>query len=200
MKFFLRVLVAAAPVIVATSCAMLFAFVAVQQNYRQRVEEPLIPMAERIALALERGATPASQVDRNALPIDLTVSNDTWVALYQADYPANTVLESTGVLDGKPPQLPAGVFDMTTWRTSKYFGVPSLGDQGGETRFTWQPDPETRQAVVLTFYDGGWVAVGRSMKLVEEQIIALMYLFLTAWCVMVLATLCTTALSLSLRK
>ena len=56
-----------------------------------------------------------------------------------------------------------------------------------------QPRPDIRQAVVLvqfkTLTGIGWVAVGRSMRLVEERIINLTGLFAIAWSVTALASL-----------
>lgn len=188
---FVRSLTLWLPLGVALTGVFGFAFVAVQQNYRQSVNDPQIQMAEDIAAALSQSYTPATIVSSSVPPIDIRTSLSPWIAIYDA---TGTALESSGVLDGAPPQLPVGLFDTHTWTSLKTFTAPS----GSETRVTWQPRDNVRQAVVLvrfTVPDGGlnagqteWIAVGRSMRSVEERIINLTHLGAVAWSTTVLAS------------
>ena len=61
---------------------------------------------------------------------------------------------------------------MRTWKKSyAAFGIGTTGLPYNETRFSWQPRPGVRQAVVLVRAGNGqYVASGRSMREVEDRI------------------------------
>lgn len=190
-----HVLVLGVPLAVAITGVFVFAYVAVQQNYRQSMDDPQIQMAEDIALTLSRDDTPASVVPRGVPPVDIAQSLAPWIAVYDS---SGMPLESNAVLDNAPPRLPAGLFDTTTWRAHKTFAAPS----GNETRVTWQPRPGVRQAVVLVQYQATrgvrYVAVGRSIRIGEERIITLTYLVAIAWSATIFASLGVASLLLFL--
>lgn len=175
--------------------ALGFSYWAVQQNYRQSVNDPQIQMAEDAATSLARDYTPANVVPHGTPLIDLSSSLATWTSIYDA---SGTSLESSGVLDGAPPQLPLGLFDASTWQPLKRWQAPT----GIETRVTWQPRPGVRQAVTLVQFKTpngvGYVAVGRSMRLVEERIAGLTHSAALAWGTTVLASFVAILLLLAL--
>ena len=165
------------PILVATSGIFVFAYWGIQQEYRLSLNDPQVQIAEDGANALAAGAPPAS-LTRNAPSVDIAASLAPWVAVYDA---SGVPLESTGVLGGAPPRLPAGVFDTSTWRGSAAFGIP-LSTPAGETRFTWQPEAGVRQAVVLVAVGNGkFVAAGRSMREVENRVSVLTLGAALAW-------------------
>ncbi|MDB5244385.1 MAG: hypothetical protein JWN18_255 [Parcubacteria group bacterium] len=194
-KLLSRAFVLWLPFVIAITGVFGFAYVAVQQNYRQSLNDPQIQMAEDAAISLAREYLPANILPRNTPPIDMRTSLATWITVYDA---SGTPLESSATLDGVPPRLPPGLFDTRTWTTLKTLAAPT----GPETRVTWQPRPDVRQAVVLVQFkkpDGvGYVAVGRSMRITEDRVIDLTQNAALAWCVTVLATFVAIFLVLAL--
>ncbi len=185
-KPFARAFAVWLPIAVATSGIFLFAYWGVQQNYRLSLNDPQVQMAEDGATQLSQGGVPAELVQRGIVPVDVATSLAPWIAVYDAD---GTPLESSAVLNGAPPHLPAGVFDTKTWRPSAALGVPVV-TPAGETFFTWQPEPGVRQAVVLAAVGNGeFVAAGRSMREVEFRVETLTEGFALAWGGTVLGTL-----------
>jgi len=176
---FLRTL----PVIVGLTGLFGFSYLAVQQNYRQSMNDPQIEMAESAASALAVGDSPVSVLTPGASGIDASVDLAPWIAVYDAS--GKTVLASTA-LDSSA-RLPPSLFDTSSWQPLKHFVAPS----GPETRVTWESKGGVRQAVVLVQYhtsEGlGWVASGRSMRVVEDRIINLTQLAAIAWSVSILA-------------
>jgi hypothetical protein len=73
---------------------------------------------------------------------------------------------------------------------------------GAETRVTWQPRPDVRQAVVLVQFQAphgvGYVAVGRSMHTVEDRITDLTHLAAVAWSTTILASFAAIFILLAL--
>jgi energy-converting hydrogenase Eha subunit F len=158
-------------------------YLAVQQNYRQNMNDPQIQVAEDGAAKLSAGGVPADLVNRNAQLVDIATSLDTWVAVYdQSGMP----LEASAQLNNAPPQPPKGLFDTTTWTKLKNFTAPT----GKETRVTWQPQNNLRQAIVLVQAPNGyWVVSGRSMRLTEERILQLSKNMFIGWLVTEVALL-----------
>ena len=125
-----------------------------QQVLRQSANDPQVQMARDAGAALAKGAVPASVVSRGA-SVNLNISLSPFISVYDD---SGMSLESTGVLSGKPPVPPAGVFEYTR----KY----------KEDRITWQPEPDVRLAIVMVRYEGsrpGFVLVGRSLAEVEQR-------------------------------
>ncbi len=136
--------------LVATAMAGL-TYVAVQQALRQGANDPQVQMAEDAAVALAGGAAPAGLLP--AGKTDLSRGLAPYLIVFDdAGHP----VASSAELAGAVPLPPPGVFDYTRTR--------------GEDRFTWQPAPDVRQAVVLVRYGGassGFVLAGRSLREVE---------------------------------
>jgi hypothetical protein len=114
---------------------------------------------------------------------------------------SGTLLAYSAVRDDTNVQmvlLPKGLFDTSTWVAHKTWHAPT----GLETRVTWQPQSDVREAVVLVHYTArnstGWVAVGRSLRDTEERIINLTQLAAVAWSTTILATLTTIIILIAL--
>lgn len=155
------------PLAIALSGVFVFAYWAVQQNYRQQANDPQVQLAEDGAARLNGGGVPAELVPRGVPPTDIATSLAPWTVVYDS---AGKPLESSAVLDNAPPQLPLSAFDATTWK-KRYaeYGI-GMSIPSGETRFSWQPRPDVRQAVVLVQAKNGYfVAVGRNLREVENR-------------------------------
>src|SRR4051812_5178758 len=87
---------------------MLTIYATVQQAHRSAANDPQLQLARDIDNRMQK-ARPFHQL----LPddtIDISASLGTFVTLY--DWKGEP-MQSTGLLDGKLPQLPSGVFDFT---------------------------------------------------------------------------------------
>ncbi len=127
-------------------------YVVTQQNYREGANDPQIQMAEDAAQALDRGRDPQSFIPKET--VDLKNSLAPFLIIFDR---LGKPIVSSGLLDGKIPVPPPGVFDYTR----KY----------KEDRVTWQPKTNLRIAAVLERFEGsnpGYVLVGRSLKEVEK--------------------------------
>jgi hypothetical protein len=169
-------------------CALLYA--TVQQNYRTSLNDPQIQMAEDAAIAVGNGASVQSVVPVGN--VDLEASLAPWVAVYDAN---GNELASSGELNSAPPKLPQGVFDISTWHSFAEDGIKLQVPQN-ENRFTWQPQPDVRQAVVLVHASNGdFVASGRNMREVENREGALTLMVGIGWAVTMLATFVTQGIT-----
>ncbi len=174
----------------------LLVYAALQQDYRQSLNDPQIQMAEDAAASLSSDYTPAAALPRSEPPVDIAQSLRPWVAVYDA---SGTPLESSAVLDGAPPRLPAGVFDTNRWN-GFIIGHHFNAAPPDENRFTWQPREGVRQAVVLvafsTPHGAGFVAAGRNMREGEARISRLGVIVLAMWLASLAAALAAHALKL----
>src|SRR6185312_10336453 len=86
-----------------------------------------------------------------------TININQSLAPYMVAYDASGhPIAGNGMLDGSLANLPPGVFAYTAAH--------------GEDRFTWQPRPGLRQAVVLvSSSNGGFIMAGRSLRDVETR-------------------------------
>jgi hypothetical protein len=159
------------------SCGILTAVVmliyaTVQQNYRQNANDPQVKMAMEIRDRLSEGRSVESFFSGDT--VDLSRSLDVFSSLYNAKGEA---IRSSGLLDGKLPKLPDGVFDFVR--------------QHGEERVTWQPRASVRMAMVLLRTGTptvGFIGVGRSLKEVEVREGNLLRMVFSCWViVMILA-------------
>ena len=177
MRHFAAIVLSWLPLAAAITVLCLLIHVAVQQNYRQSLNDPQIQMAEDAARALEAG-TPVAQI----IPVgyvetvDLKESLAPWLAFYDA---TGTPLLSTGVLDGAMPQPPKGLFDISEWQG------PVVGhhfvQNPNEDIVSWQPQPDVRQAIVIVPAGKYFVIAGRNMREVENREASLNVLVLCGW-------------------
>jgi hypothetical protein len=133
-----------------------------QQVLRLGANDPQIAMAGDLAAVLEQGGL-NEVLQQGALPavaggsgkVDMARSLSPFVNVYDDE---GHVLASQGVLDGKAPAPPAGIFDYV--RTHK------------EDRISWQPRHDVRIAAVIQRVNGphpGFVLAGRNMREVESR-------------------------------
>jgi hypothetical protein len=192
-----RALVLWIPLAVGLTGIFLFTYIAVQQNYRQSMNDPQIQIAEDVAMLLHKGESIANLIS-GANSVDIDSSLGVWIAGYSKD---GTPLASSGLLDGEQPQLPAGLYDPKTWTFQKHWNAPT----GPETRITWQPNSKVRQAIVLVQYTNpngevGYVVAGRSMRVLEERISVLSRNAVVAWIITLLVVFGSVLILLRLRQ
>jgi hypothetical protein len=151
----------------------------VQQNYRQSFNDPQIQMAEDMASAIGEGQTPEKLGQKEL--VDLRNSIAPWIAIYDATY---NVVDSNGLLEGKPPKVPQGVLDAAKANAGKDT------DQPYENRVTWQPEKGVRHALVVVYVPTKdmYVVAGRNLREVEKREDQLSTYVVIAWLLMVLAT------------
>jgi hypothetical protein len=183
MRFLARTFLKWLPLGVAVTLMCGLVYATVQQNYRQSLNDPQIQMAEDAASALSQGAKATSLVP--AAQINMADSLSPWLAVYDA---SGNVVASSGELDGVPPKLPQGVFDTSTWHIFAEDGI-KLTVPADENRFSWQPESDVRQAVVLVQAQNGmFVAAGRNMREVENREAALTLMAGVGWLFTMVAT------------
>jgi hypothetical protein len=139
------------------SFVCLLSYVLVQQNFRQTANDPQVQIAEDIAQAIGTGVSPQEIVSPGVQTVDIATSLDPYVIIFNA---SGTILASSATLHGQPPTLPQGV-------------SASVIQHGGEDRFTWQPAPGVRSAVVVDHVAASgnspesFVLAGRSIREIE---------------------------------
>ena len=181
MKFLIRVFLAWLPLAVAITGICLLIYATVQQNYRESLNDPQIQMAQDGAARLASGGVPADLVQRGVTPVDAASSLAPWIAVYDA---SGTPLESSAVLDGKPPMPPQGIFELAKAQGNN---LPHN---------TWQPESGVRIALVVVPVTSGhsagyFVAAGRNMSEVENREGQLSTFVGLAWLVLLVATFAT---------
>jgi hypothetical protein len=132
-------------------------YLAVQQSLRQGANDPQIQMAEDYAAEFRDSV--ANGTPMNILipfgnnGVDIANSLSPYYALF--DENGNGAGGNGYLIKNSSLSLPRGVFSN-----------PELISQG-EIRFTWEPRPGVRQAVVLAKTPLGFVMAGRSLREVE---------------------------------
>lgn len=139
----------------------------VQQCYRTGANDPQLQIAGDISTDLQGQKENAVVKWFDHSNVEISQSLAVFNALYdEKGEPA----VSTGVLHGKMPALPHGVFEAA--RTK------------GENVFTWQPERGTRMAIVLRSVNASpysFVAVGRSLREIESREESLRWMVVIAW-------------------
>lgn len=156
---------------------MLLIYGTVQQTYRTGLDDPQIQIARDLSLKLEQGRSIDPFITGE--PIDISHSLSPFIVLYDAQGKA---IRSNALLDGKMPQVPAGLFD--------------IAGSTGEHRVSWQPRKGVRMAMVIVKTNTSplqFVASGRSMIEVEERTGQMRVMVFYAW-VISLAILSITAI------
>ena len=163
MKFWMRTFISWLPLAVAITGLCGLIYVAVQQDYRQSLNDPQIQMAEDAAAKLAAG-TQSSEIVPDPDTVNIVSSLAPWLAIYNDD---GMSIISSGTFNGAIPEPPKGVFEAA--RTD----VGKDTDQQNEDRVTWQSGAGVRQALVIVHYDsptgGGFVVAGRNMREVEDR-------------------------------
>ncbi len=154
------------PLAVAATLLFFFAYLVGQQVYRSSANDPQIQIAEDTAGQLTAGTRPDGLVDQTHL-VDISTSLSPWVAIYDD---SGNLIVSNARLHGQMPQIASAIF-------------ASVRD-GSEDRVTLQPEGGVRSAVVVARYTGGqpgFVAVGRSLREVENREGSLLSLAIVIW-------------------
>jgi hypothetical protein len=144
-------------------CGLLY--VGLQQIYRMSANDPQIQLAEDIATQVRNGAS--AQYFVPTIKIDISKSLGTFIIIYDKN---GKLVDGSALLNGKPAEIPSGVFSVTKQR--------------GETRFTWQPAKGVRSAVIATYYkqeQEGFIVIGRSLREVETRIDNLGKIIFAGW-------------------
>lgn len=188
MKWLTRVIIPWLPPAIAVTGLCLLVCAAVQQNYRQSLNDPQIQLAEDGAARLALGGVPAELVQRGVPSVDAGKSLAPWIAVYDE---SGTVLESSAVVDGRPPTPPKGIFDAAKAGEGKDSSLQF------ENRVTWQTASGVRNALVVVWVPETkqFVVSGRNMREVEEREGRLTTIVTLAWLVLLAATLVTKTLA-----
>ncbi len=148
---------------------LLLIYAAVQQTYRRSGNDPQIQMTRDIAVSLkeQKSIEHIFPVDS----VDISKSLGVFAVLYDSN---SRPIKSSGFINGKIPQLPAGVFDFVK--------------SHGEDMITWQPQPGIRIAMVAAAVQSSgvsFVAVGRSLNEVEVREGNLLSMVTISWLICV---------------
>jgi hypothetical protein len=175
MPLWFRIVRAWLPVAIVLSAACGLAYVGVQQSLRLGANDPQVQIAEDAVAQLDAG-----DAETDVVPLDIvniSASLAPFVIVYDA---RNEVIEGSGVFDGTPPVVPAGVLD-----TARSLGRNDV---------TWQPRPSVRIASVsVATKDGRVVLAGRSLREVEARIDQITRLAALAWIAGLLGSLMAVA-------
>lgn len=139
-------------------------YICVQQVYRTGADDPQIEIATSVANAVESHKNLDQFFDDTVL---LESGLRPFVIIY--DNKGNPV-RSSGFLHQKIPRLPNGVLAHAT--------------EGYNHLVTWQPEANVRMALVIEKIsnpDMTFVAVGRSLKAIEEREAALVSVIFVGW-------------------
>jgi hypothetical protein len=153
-KKFLKAFIFWLPFAAVITFACGLSYLLVQQDIRTNANDPQTQIAEDISGALASGATPQDIVPPGEA-MDISTSLDPYVIIFSA---SGTVLGSSATLNGQTPLMPSDVFASVR--------------QHGEDKFTWQPAPGVRSAVVVDAVPApgsGFVLAGRSIRVIETR-------------------------------
>jgi len=186
MMWFARVWI---PLAIAITLMCALFYVALKHNYRQSLNDPQIQIAEDVARLLLSGTQPSALVPKQK--VDIALSLSPWFAIYDA---TGTPVASSGTLNGSMPKPPASVFDDLKAEKISNAGADSSLKEGeisrtGESRLTWQPQGDVRQAIVVVEAGDGFVVAGRNMREVEKRIWDMETMISVGWIAMLAATL-----------
>ncbi len=158
-------------VLFSFSCALVY--IVAQQTIREQANHPQIELATEIANYLEENPTrvpTALGFVRSQLvnrQINLAKSQMTFGIIYNEKKQA---IESTAKLNGKVPELPAGVLENV--------------EKTGINKFTWEPQKDVRIASVIVKVNGnkvGYVLVGKSLSETEKLEHKVLLYSLSVW-------------------
>ncbi len=150
---------------IITTILVAFIYGAVQQVHRSTANDPQLQVSRDMSDRINHGDSISKWFTTDT--VDISQSLCVFKTLY--NYNAEPVM-STGLLNGKKPSLPSGVFELARTR--------------GENRFTWQPEGGVRVAMVLKSVRSpaySFLAVGRSLLEVEKRERSLLTMAVVSW-------------------
>jgi hypothetical protein len=137
-------------------------YASVQQTYRSNANDPQIQIAHDLRDYLQKG---------KPLAFDDTVDLERTLSVFKEAYDENkNPIQSTGFLNGRMPQIPKDVFEHAK--------------ANGEHWVTWQPQRNVRIALGIVSVNAGpiaYLAVGRSLREVEERVSRLITMVFIGW-------------------
>jgi hypothetical protein len=137
-------------------------YASVQQTYRSNANDPQVQIAHDLRAHLQNG---------KPLLFNDTIELERSLSVFTEVYDQNgDPIQSTGFLNGKMPQLPKGVFEYAS--------------ANGEHWVTWQPQRNVRMAMGIVRVHAGpiaYLAVGRSLREVEERVSRLTNMVFIGW-------------------
>ena len=148
-----------------TTIILAAVYATVQQAHRSGANDPQLQIAGDIGHKIKNEDIVSKWFSGDT--IDISQSLSSFTALYNDK---GEPVASTGLLNGRMPSLPKGVFD--------------VANKNGENVFTWQPQTGVRVAVVLQSLRSSsysFVAVGRSLVEVEKREENLRWIVLISW-------------------
>jgi len=165
------------PIAVAVTAVSGLTYLAVQQSYRNGLDDPQLQLATDGAARLDAGASPQSVA--TSPTVDAEKSLAPFVVVLS---PQDVVLASGATLGSGTAKPPAGV--LATARSQ------------GTDRVTWQPQAGVRIASVsAAAKDGRVVVAGRNMRAVEARIDDLGKIAALAWGAALIGVLIATFLT-----
>ena len=171
MPLWFRVVRIWLPIAMALTAACGLTYLAVQQNYRNSLDDPQVQLAQDGASRLDAGSVPSTLV--SSPPVDAEASLAPFVIVLGK---SDEVLASGVTLGGTTPAPPAGVL--------------AAARSAGRDRVTWQPRSGVRIASVsVATKDGRVVLAGRNMREVEARIDRLAGIAGLVWAMALLAVL-----------
>ena len=154
---------AAAALIVTILCGLIY--VSVQQSHRSAANDPQLQIARDIRERLNNNRSIQGLWEGDTFEISKSL------AVFKVLYNINgEPVQSTGMLNGKLPQIPKGVFDFTR--------------KHEEDVVTWQPQHGVRMAMVVESISSpgvAFIAVGRSLEETEKRVGNLTTMLLVGW-------------------
>lgn len=176
---FVRIILGSVPLIAVAVIAIGFTYTTAQQVYRMSANDPQIQIAEDTAALLSSGSRITEVVPQGVVAIEKSLSP--YVIIYNE---MGQPVAGSGSLHGQAPVLPEGVLQAAKLQ--------------GESRLTWQPEANIRQAIVVVPYTSagtsGFVMSGRSLVVTEERIADLGFIASVALVISLLAILVVVAL------
>jgi hypothetical protein len=137
-------------------------YASVQQSYRSNANDPQAQIAHDLRDHLQQG---------KPVVFDDTVELEKSLSVFKETYDQNgDPIQSTGFLNGSMPLLPKGVFEYAR--------------ANGEHWVTWQPRRDVRMAMGIVHVNAGpvaYLAVGRSLRDVEERESRLSKMIFVGW-------------------
>lgn len=154
-------------------------YVTIRQALRYGANEPQRSMATDAAYVIEHGGKPVEWGDSR---VDMDLSTAPFIIIY--DHSGN-IVSGNGYLDGTVPKVPIGVLDHAA--------------KNGDNAVTWAPRKDVRIASVTVPAGEYFVLSGRSLAVVDSQIVSLGQWLATVWAVALIAAAVAFLLS-TLRK
>ncbi len=150
-------------IVITIICGLIYT--TVQQSYRTAANDPQLQLAKDIAVALNKHRSFESLLLKDTIEISESLSP--FIILYDKN---RIPLYSSGLLFGKIPVPPKGVFD--------------FAKKNGENVISWQPAAGVRLALVMKSVlsdDIAFVAAGRSLEETEKRESKLVKLMMIGW-------------------